>query len=203
MFWIPKSTSFVAVFKAYLASDHTTEATGKTIAITISKAGGAFANPNAGATNATEIANGWYKVTLDATDTNTEGILAVRGAVATVDDVGIAYLVVKATNAGLTALPDSVAIAKTGGAIARGTVTTGGSTTSVPTSVLTIAGSAGTGVVADQFKGRTVLFDGDTTTAGLRGASAAISASSASNTPTLTVGALPATPASGDLFSII
>lgn len=94
-------------------------------------------------------------------------------------------------------------IDKTAKAIARGTVTSGSSTTSVTTSALTIAGAAASGVVADQFKNRTILFDGDTTTAGLRGASATISANTASNTPTLTVGTLPATPASGDLFSII
>jgi hypothetical protein len=92
---------------------------------------------------------------------------------------------------------------KTTKAIARGTLTTGGSTTSVPTSALTIAGAAASGVVVSQFVGRVVLFDGDTTTAGLRGAASVISASTASNTPTLTVGALPATPVSGDLFSII
>lgn len=92
---------------------------------------------------------------------------------------------------------------KTTNAIARGTCTTGGSTTSVTTSALTIAGAAASGVVADQFKGRTVLFDGDTTTAGLRGATASITANTASNTPTITVGALPATPASGDTFSVI
>lgn len=92
---------------------------------------------------------------------------------------------------------------KTTKAIARGTVTSGGSTTSVPTSALSIAGAAASGVVADQFKGRSVLFDGDTTTAGLRGTMASINASSASNTPTLTVSTLPATPASGDAFSVI
>jgi hypothetical protein len=92
---IPQSTSFVFVFKAYLASDHVTEATGKTIAITISKAGGAFGNPNAGATNATEISSGWYKVTLDTTDTGTLGIIAIRGAVATVDDIGDRLFVVE------------------------------------------------------------------------------------------------------------
>lgn len=92
---------------------------------------------------------------------------------------------------------------KTTKAIGRGTVTTGGSTTSVPTSALTIAGSAATGVVVSQFVGRIVLFDGDTTTAGLRGAVSAISASTASNTPTFTVGTLPATPTSGDTFSVI
>ena len=105
---IPQSTTFLCVFKAYLASDHVTEATGKTIAITISKNGAtSFSNPNAGATNATEMASGWYKVSLDTTDTNTVGPLAIRGAVATIDDVGVLVYVVKATNGGLTALPDT------------------------------------------------------------------------------------------------
>jgi hypothetical protein len=93
MIYAKPSTSLLVVFKAYLASDHVSAATGKTIAITISKNGGAFGNPNAGATNATEISSGWYKVTLDTTDTGTAGPLAVRGAVATVDDVGVAYYV--------------------------------------------------------------------------------------------------------------
>jgi hypothetical protein len=94
-------------------------------------------------------------------------------------------------------------IDKTIKAVARGTVTTGGSTTSVPVSAFTIAGSAASGVVANQFANRVVLFDGNTTTAGLRGAVATISASTASDTPTLSVSTLPATPASGDTFSII
>ena len=92
---------------------------------------------------------------------------------------------------------------KTLRAVARGTVTTGASTTSVPTSALSIAGAAATGVVVGQFVGRVVLFDGDTTTAGLRGVASTISASTASNTPTLTVATLPATPVSGDFFSIV
>ncbi len=86
---------------------------------------------------------------------------------------------------------------------ARGTVTTGASTTSVPTSAFTFGGVAATGVVSNQFVGRVVIFDGATTTAGLRGAQSTISASSTSNTPTFTVATLPATPASGDLFSVI
>ncbi len=89
------------------------------------------------------------------------------------------------------------------GAVARGTVTTGASGTSVPTSAFTINGSAATGVVLNEFLGRVILFDGNTTTAGLRGAAVTISSSSASNTPTFTTGTLPATPASGDLFSVI
>lgn len=95
------------MFKAYADTDHVTEATGKTIAITISKNGAAFGNPNAGATNATEVSSGWYKVTLDTTDTGTVGPLAVRGTNADIDDIGVLYYVVKATNGGWTALPDT------------------------------------------------------------------------------------------------
>lgn len=126
---VPQSTALVVVFKAFLASDHVSEATGKTIVITISKAGGAFGNPNAGATNATEISSGWYKVTLDTTDTGTLGILAIRGAVATIDDYGDRFFVVKATNGGLTALPDT-AVTTNASLITAGTGTSQLSVTS-------------------------------------------------------------------------
>jgi hypothetical protein len=93
------------------------------------------------------------------------------------------------------------------GAVGRGVVTTGASATSIPTSALTLNfGIAASGVVLNQFVGRTILFDGTTTTAGLQGASSLIVASSASNTPTFTVSVnapLPATPASGDTFSVV
>lgn len=86
--------------------------------------------------------------------------------------------------------------------IARGTVTSGSSTTSVTTSAFTIANATLTAVSA-QYAGRTMLFDGNTTTVGLRGAASTISANTNSATPTFTVATLPATPASGDLFSIL
>jgi hypothetical protein len=73
----------------------------------------------------------------------------------------------------------------------------------VPTSAFSFAGLAATGVVSNQFAGRTIIFDGNTTTAGLRGAAATILASSTSNTPTFTVVTLPATPASGDTFTVL
>jgi hypothetical protein len=85
-------------------------------------------------------------------------------------------------------------------AIGRGTVTTGASTTSIPTSAFAPAPSAS---IANQLNGRTVLFDASTTTVALRGQSTTISASTASATPTLTVAALTATPASGDTFSVV
>jgi hypothetical protein len=81
-----QSTSRVVMLKLFSSADHVTAATGKTVAITLSKAGAAFANPSAGATNATEVANGWYQVTLSTTDTNTLGDLVVRGTAATCDD---------------------------------------------------------------------------------------------------------------------
>jgi hypothetical protein len=67
----------------------------------------------------------------------------------------------------------------------RGTVGSGSTTTSVTTSAMSPATS-----VADQLKGRIVLFDHNTTTAALRGQATDITASSASATPTLTVTAL-------------
>ena len=89
---IAQSTSIVIVFKMF-ATGTSTEATGKTVAITISKAGAAFGNPNAGATNATEISSGWYKVTLDTTDTGTLGLLSIRGAATGCDDYGDRFFV--------------------------------------------------------------------------------------------------------------
>jgi len=117
---IPQSATIRVPLKAYLSSDHISDATGKTIACTISKNGAAFGNPSGGATNATEIGNGWYYVDLSTTDTGTVGPLLVRGTATSTDDVGCAYAVVKATNAGFTALPDAAAEAS-GGLYTRGT----------------------------------------------------------------------------------
>lgn len=91
---IPQGQTIRVPLQAYLASDHVSAATGKTIAITISKNGAAYGNPSAGATNATEIASGSYYVDLSTTDTNTLGPVFVKGAVATVDTIIAIYNVV-------------------------------------------------------------------------------------------------------------
>jgi hypothetical protein len=83
------------LLKAYLASDHLSAATGKTIAVVLSKNGAAFGNPSAGATNATAIANGWYYVDLSITDTGTQGPLIVRGTEGTIDDTEQMFQVVE------------------------------------------------------------------------------------------------------------
>jgi len=84
------------------------------------------------------------------------------------------------------------------GVMGYGTVDTGASTTSVPTSACTPAGS-----VVDQFVDRVMIFASDTTTAALRGVAKAITASTNASNPTFTVGTLPATPAAGDTFVIV
>ena len=88
---ITQATKIRQTLKAVLSSDHFTPATGKTIAATLSKNGGAFSNPNAGATNLTEIGGGWYYLDLDAIDTNTIGPLIVGGTCANVDDLGMSF----------------------------------------------------------------------------------------------------------------
>lgn len=111
---IPASTTIRVPLQAYLSSDHVTAATGKTIAITISKNGAAYGNPSAGATNATEIASGSYYVDLSTTDTGTNGPLFILGTATATDNVVAIYDVVKATNAGFTGIADAVAGASGG-----------------------------------------------------------------------------------------
>lgn len=77
-----------------------------------------------------------------------------------------------------------------------GTCDAGSSVTSIVTSSLDPAPT-----VADQFKGRIVLFDRNTTTAALRGQGTRITASSAGGV--LTVEALSTAPAAGDTFAIV
>jgi hypothetical protein len=102
---VPQSKTLRVPLKAFLSSDHVSTATGKTVAVTLSKNMAAFGNPSAGATNATELSAGWYYVDLSATDTGTAGPLVVRGTSSGVDDVEAVYDVVDARNAGLDALP--------------------------------------------------------------------------------------------------
>lgn len=79
--------------------------------------------------------------------------------------------------------------------LGRGTVAAGATTTSVPTSAL-----FPTATDTDQLKGRVLIFDVDTTTAGLRGEGAIINAMTAGGT--LAVDQLSRAPASGDRFGV-
>ncbi len=161
---IPQSVAYLVVFRAYLSSDGTTLATGKTIAITISKNGAtSFSNPNVGALNATEMANGFYKFTLDTTDTGTLGPLAWRGTNVDINDAGDALSVVKSTNAGFSALPDAAPGAAGGvfiaGTNAATTITTSLTTTftgNLTGSVASVSGNVGGNVVGSVGSATTV-----------------------------------------------
>jgi hypothetical protein len=116
---VPQSATIRVPLQAYLASDHVSPALGKTIAVTVSKNGGAYANPSGGATNAVEIGSGSYYVDLSTTDVGTAGPLFVKGAEGTIDTVTVVYQVVNAHHGGFDALPDAAAEAA-GGVITRG-----------------------------------------------------------------------------------
>ena len=70
---IPKSTAYTRMFKMIDSSDHISKKTGLTCTVNLSKAGGSF---GAAGGTVTEVANGWYKIALNTTDTNIAGDLA-------------------------------------------------------------------------------------------------------------------------------
>lgn len=84
------STGRPLLFLLLSSSDHVTGATGKTPTVTISKNGGAFAAP-AGAV--TELANGWYQVAGNATDTNTLGPLVLHATASGCDPTDVVFAV--------------------------------------------------------------------------------------------------------------
>ena len=103
------STAKIVLY-AVLATDHITPATGKTIAVTISKNGASFVNPSGGATNATEIGSGWYYFTPSSTDTGTNGPLIVLGTEATIDNSTRDYLIAAAAAVPPTAAAIATAV---------------------------------------------------------------------------------------------
>lgn len=78
-------------FRAVNAAD-STNATGKTFTMTIGKAGGALASPNAG-TAITELTLGWYKVVHNAADFDTLGVLSVHLTASGVDIIAVDHMV--------------------------------------------------------------------------------------------------------------
>lgn len=115
------STAQALVFYMVASSDHIAAGTGLTCTVTIRKSGGSFASPGGAVT---EIANGWYQVAGNATDTNTLGPLLLHATATGADPTDVCYHVVAydpqdAVRAGLTALPNANAEAA-GGLITRG-----------------------------------------------------------------------------------
>ena len=105
-----------------LSSDHISNATGKTLTVTISKNGGAFASPS-GAIG--EVGNGIYEIAANATDSNTLGVLQIYATATGCDPYNdscpvVAFNPYSATNLGLSALP-TASPAASGGLITVGT----------------------------------------------------------------------------------
>lgn len=105
---LAQSAAYTVMMKLFDSADHVTAKTGSTVAITISKVGGAFGNPAAGASNATEVSVGWYKFALGAGDTDTLGDLVVRGTASGADAVEQIMQVVSATTGGASNLDAAV-----------------------------------------------------------------------------------------------
>lgn len=80
---ILKGATPTVTFKLIASSDHLSKLTGGSPTVNISKNGGTFsATTNAAA----EVANGWYKVALTATETNTAGDISYYITCASADD---------------------------------------------------------------------------------------------------------------------
>ncbi len=136
------------------------------------------------------------------------------GTAQTARDIGTSVLISSGTGTGQLSVSSGVIaadvtkintdatsaanLAKTTRAILRGTVQTSGTTTTaIATSAFDVAG-----IATDQFKGRIVTFDANTTTTALRGQATDITGSTISTTPVFTVTALTTIPAVGDTFSV-
>lgn len=89
---LKQSTAYTRMLLMIDSTDHISAKTGLTVTVTLSKAGAAF---GAAGGTVTEVANGWYKIVLTTTDTNTLGDLVFHctstGADATdfCDQVGV------------------------------------------------------------------------------------------------------------------
>jgi hypothetical protein len=110
------STAYPLVFLMIDSADHLSPKAGLSPTVTIRKVGGAFAAP-AGAV--TEIANGWYQVAGNATDSATLGPLILHATAAGADPVDALYEVVAVdpqdtVRFGLTSLPNAAAAANGG-----------------------------------------------------------------------------------------
>lgn len=105
------TTQSALLFFMVASSDHISALTGASPTVTLSKNGAAFASPSGAVT---EIANGWYKVAGNATDTATLGPLALHATAASGDpcDILVANIVAynpQTANLGLTNVSANVA----------------------------------------------------------------------------------------------
>lgn len=129
---LKQSTAYTRSFKMISSSDHFSLKTGAAPVVNLSKAGAAF---GAAGGTVTEIANGWYKIALSTTDTNTLGDLAYYITGTGADDTDFCDQISSVIESDL-ATPTN---------ITAGTITTVTNLTNLPTipaNWLTAAGTA-------------------------------------------------------------
>lgn len=177
---------------------------GATVSSFVTKDAGAQAS---GGGTVTNQGNGQYNYAATQAETNATDVgffFTATGAIPVnvdfhtdaVDANGLLQVDVEDINGSATAAQN---VSKANQAIGRGTCTTGGSSTSVPTSAFSPGGS---GNASGQFIGRTIIFDASTATQSLQGQASNITASTSGATPTFTIGALTTAPSSGDTFGV-
>lgn len=137
------TTAYPLVFLMIDSTDHISAKTGLSPTVTLSKAGGSFASPS-GAVS--EIANGWYKVAGNATDTGTLGPLILHASATGADATDMIFEVVAfdpqdTVRLGLTALPNVAS----GSAGAIPTTGTGSNQISVSSGQVILQAGTGTG----------------------------------------------------------
>jgi hypothetical protein len=228
MLYLKQSTASQAVLLGPFvdSTDGVTAETGLTIAntdIRLSKNGGNIAAKNSG--GGTHDENGFYQITLDATDTDTVGRLQIHAFMTGALPVFAEFQVVEEAiydkifaASGAFNDPTAAAVADAVWDEARSGHTTAGSfgegvivesskliypdnTASGTPTTTTMVSDLGV-TVNDQFNGRVILFHKDTTTAALRGQGTTITGCTAASN-TLTFDAVTTAPSSGDTFDVI
>jgi hypothetical protein len=182
--------------------------TGATVSVNVTKDNGAQAS---GGGTVTEAGNGQYNYAPTQAETNAT-------------DVGFVFTATNAVPVNVDFHPDftdaaglqqvdvtSINGSATGGAqlgqstqtIVTGTVGSGSTTTAVVCASIVNPTSLN---AAGQLIGRTLIFEGNTTTAALQGQAMTITASTTGSTPTISTsapGALTTAPSAGDTFSVL
>lgn len=91
MYELKQSTGIIIYLYMIDSTDHTTPKTGLAVSAFVSKNGAAFG----GSSNAvSEVSNGWYKLTLTTTETNTLGFFALYATAAGADQTNELYKIV-------------------------------------------------------------------------------------------------------------
>lgn len=134
------------------------------------------------------LVGGRIDATVDATGMEAGAVTAIQSGLATAANLATVDTVVDA----IKVVTDAQA-----NIVGSGTCDTGGSTTAIIASAITP-----TSIEDDQFNGRIIIFDNDTTTTALRGQASDIT-DYAHATLTLTVTAMSQAPVSGDTFRIV